>query len=194
MLRLIAIIAMLGLSGCISTPAKVPVAAPVTTEIEIGAGARLTLPAKPDYPETLHLSQLITATYDGAPLRVQSELNLGSDLVSAALSPLGGPPVMTIQWTSAGIEVDKGAALPDAVDGRRILADIVLAYWPVDFVQFHLSDGATFSANDGQRVVAANGQAIIEINATQVGDREAVSIANFAQNYELSIVSKRPKP
>lgn len=152
------------------------------------------LPAPPGFPDTIHLSQLITATYDGTPLRVQSELDLGPDAVVAALSPLGGPPVMTIRWTGAGIEIDKSEALPPALDGRRILADIMLAYWPPAVVSAQLSAGTAFSATETQRRVTHNGATMIEIQTVQSDHRETVTIINSAQNYELTIISKRPKP
>lgn len=184
---------LFGLSACMLSPQN-GTTRPPSDPIEVGGGVSLTLPALPQFDEALHLSQLITATYGDAPLRIQSELDLGPDQVVAVMSPLGGPPMMTIRWSSAGIGVEKDAALPGALDGRRVLADIVMAYWPVAFVNTHLDDVAVFREDGTRRQLLLGEEVISEITTTQTGDRETVTITNFAQNYDLTIVSKRPKP
>lgn len=162
--------------------------------VDIGDGVSLTFPVRPSYPAMARFSQLITTEHDGRSVRVQSDLELGPERVTAVFSLLGGPPVLTIYWTAGVMDVTSDNSVPVGLDGRRILADIVLANWPASIVQKHLSRGARLVMKPGRRIVSSGARTIIEIDISDTGDRKIFRLHNHAQGYALIVMSKLGTP
>jgi len=158
--------------------------------IDIGGGVGLTLPARPSYPSEAHFSQLITTSRDGQVNRVQAELDMSADSVTAVFSLPGGPPALSIHWTEAGMEIKRETAIPVALDARRILADVFLTYWPVAIIQEHLSDAAQIAQVGRRRLVRSTARTIVDISFEGTEDRKKIVLHNLAQGYRLAIVSR----
>lgn len=187
------VLLMLFIVGCVSVAP--PDSLPVRSEpVDIGGGVVLTFPIRPSYPVEARFSQLITTTHNGQAVLVQGDLDLGPDRVMAVFSSPGGPPILTIRWTATGMDVIRDSSIPAALDGRRILADIVLANWPILTVQAHLSGEARLVSEPGRRVVMLDGRTILEIGISDTGSRTKIALHNHAQGYVLNIVSKPVAP
>ncbi len=182
------VLLMFFIVGCVSVGPTV--SPPVRSEpVDIGGGVVLTFPIRPSYPVEARLSQLITTTHNGQEILVQGDLYLGPDRVMAVFSYPGGPPVLTIRWMRAGMDVIRDSSVPAALDGRRILADIFLANWPILTVQAHLSGEATLVSETGRRIVMLGGRTILEIAISDTSSRTKIALHNHAQGYVLTIVS-----
>lgn len=176
----------LGLGGCMTI-------SPTTHHDEpaaIGGGVQLFFARRPEFPENVQLTQLVSTTRDGQTLRVQGDLVLGPQAVDVAFSVLGGPQVMAIHWSEAGLNVSGSDAVPRGLTGRRVLADIVLAHWPTAYLQQHLSVGAVIAESGGRRTVSVGGAVIVEITTGKSAGRTEITLVNHAQGYEMTIISK----
>ncbi|WP_417514721.1 DUF3261 domain-containing protein [Minwuia sp.] len=160
-----------------------------TDLVDIGGGVGLRFPAQPYYPEVTRISQLITTVHDRQQLRFQGDLQLGREAVTAVFSLPGGPPLLTINWTAGGIDVHKTTAVPVGLDGRRVLADIVLSFWPASIIETHLIGGRV-ADEIGRRTIKCDGDPVIVIDHKGDAARTETRLLNLAQGYYLTIVSK----
>ncbi|MBE7636512.1 DUF3261 domain-containing protein [Sneathiella sp. P13V-1] len=79
--------------------------------------------------------QQVTLTRGGQRHNFNAILELKRERVKIALLDVTGGRAFDIDWTSSNLKVSKSDKIPDEIDGSLILAQIVLAFWPVEQVK-----------------------------------------------------------
>lgn len=157
------------------------------TRVDIGSQTHLVLPSPPSHPGGPPLSQLVSGRYQERRQVFQADLDLGPEQVDVALSIPGGPVMARIRWDSDGVRTDGADAVPAAIEGERILADLFLSRWPVEHVQSSLSAGAVVVQDDGRRVVYEGKRTVIVIETHHAGGIESTMVRNYDYGYDLTI-------
>jgi len=83
------------------------------------------------------------------------------------------------------------------VDGRRLLADMIMTYWPVDVVRSALGTDLSISETGNKRMIKTqnDGDIFMQINRPD-GDpwQGQATLRNLALGYDLAINSRRMTP
>lgn len=157
---------------------------PLTSE------AMLTLPAPPAYPRTETLIQTVVGRYQDRRTAFQAVLDLSPERVSIVLTAPSGPRIMTVEWTEAGVEVERTSLAPEELSALNILGDIFLAQWPADQIAGALPDG--FAVDDGQpRTITGPGGLVVRVEQQEAADGlHRATFENLSFGYALTIVTE----
>lgn len=132
----------------------------------------LTLPSPPGYPARLTVVQQLHAVHGGQQTRLEAVLQLSDQRVSVVFTLPLGPRVATIQWTAEGVRVRSDLDTPETrrIPAERVLADVVLAFWPEDSVAAHLSPGLSLLAGPNERRVLRGNIPLAEVRIEDGAD------------------------
>ena len=160
--------------------------------IALGGGVHLTLPVVPGYPKADQFTQLLSTKLGGETRRVQAELSLSPNHVTAFFSPPGAPPVLQIDWSASGITTRELSPLDVEMDGQRVLADIYLTHWPLAALLENLDGGTATERENTRKIANVRGEPVVTIRTEGAGDRTRITLRNDTQGYALTILSRRP--
>ncbi|MDZ4759884.1 MAG: DUF3261 domain-containing protein [Alphaproteobacteria bacterium] len=179
----------LGLACALSACAGAPLAN--GPEAPLGRGLELRLPPKPGYPGAYTGVQTVVGEYGGRRAAFEAVLELSPDVASIALTTVGGPRILSVRWSSAGIVEDRTPLAPPELKGISVLADIFLSLWPVEAVQAAAPAGVEITEAGALRRVAAAGRTIVEVETLQRSDasmRQELRHSDFG--YTLRITTE----
>lgn len=89
---------------------------------------------------------------------------LAIDATSVRLAVVGfGLRLITLGYDGERVDERRHPLLPAAVDGERILRDLVLTYWPLAALRARLPDGWTLDERDAERELSWRGRPVVRI-------------------------------
>ncbi len=176
-----------GLAAC---NGERPPPGPEGPRANIAPDVTVELPVLPGYPETRTYSQVLRARYGWRSATLETVLSLAPEAVEAVLTVPGGPRVATVRWNGEGVSVDRTVFTPPDLAPENMMADLFIAYWPVEMVRDALPRGVTLDvAETGARTVRRGDEVILTI-APDAEAPNRLAISNALLNYELTIDSQ----
>jgi hypothetical protein len=166
--------------------------------VPVAAGQSFTLPPNAWNGAPLSLVQQITAQQaDRPPVVFQAAVSLAVSGSHVTILDDLGRRAATITWGPQAITFERAPWLPEAVDLRRVLVDMMLVYWPVDALRAALPSGWRLTTNAQGRSITdgASGTELIALT-TPVNDpwQGAATLTQRQQHYRLTIQSQRLEP
>ncbi|AHF90663.1 hypothetical protein OPIT5_11110 [Opitutaceae bacterium TAV5] len=182
-------------TGCATRPASA-VASPSAPVANLDPRTRVTLPppalAAPLAP--LHREQLLRATARGRTWTLHTVLDAdGEKITFAGLSPLG-VRLFLLTYRDGRIDAEQLAATGELPPAAQVLADIMLAWWPLDAWQSRLPAGWTL-ADDApvlRTLRDPRGEVVMEIHyqpASGAARGEPAVIRQHAFDYRIGITT-----
>ncbi len=193
-MRLIPCVLLLLLLAACSTPAPAPVGPePQKVQLDTTHTLRLPMPPAPGFPDPFEVAQTIWGTQpDGTLTRFQARLSVAPALVKAVLLDDLGRRALTLTWGPDTFAIDRAPWLPAEVEGPRMLADLMMVYWPLSIVQAALDPplSATQSTDGTDRRILSNGVPYIHISRPPGNPWPGPALLeNQALGYQLKIHS-----
>jgi hypothetical protein len=168
-------------------------------------GMSLTLPANPWQESTvIDVTQQVKAKWNDP--QAQSGQGHATFIARIAIDPGHvkiaviddlGRRALDIDWTENALDITTADWVSGMVDGRRLLADMVMTYWPLGVVQVALAPGLSIAEARGERVIRKQGNDMVFMRITRPEQDPWQGIAivhNTSLDYELGINSKRMMP
>jgi hypothetical protein len=126
--------------------------------VALADGLEFTLPAAPwDEDETIDVAQQVEATWNNqtqsGTTTFQGRINIQPDHARIIMIDDLGRRAVEIDWTAQEIIIQKANWLPQGFDAKRLLADIVMTYWPLDIVENSLPDNMSVRDGLGERTI-----------------------------------------
>lgn len=172
--------------------------------IVLAPGTRITLPGNPwDNAQSLEATQQVTAQWprkDGeqnsqpgsATFLARISATQG-DVKIAVIDDLGRRAI-TIDWTRETLDIVKADWVPDALDPERLLADMVMTYWPTDVVSDTVDDDMIVEETMGQRTLRTRDDGLVfAVIERPIRDpwQGVATLQNQKLGYILTIRSQR---
>ncbi len=131
--------------------------------VMLDEGYEFTLPEQPwAGDDAIDVTQQVTASWKNTSSNetetgtFQARLSLERDHVRIVMIDDLGRRAIDIDWTTAALSVQTADWLPKTLDARRMLADIVMVYWPLDVVRDALPGTISIRETMGERVLRIN--------------------------------------
>jgi hypothetical protein len=124
---------------------------------------------------------------------VQAVLELSAEHLVLVLAQPLGPRLATIDWSAAGVAIERAPGLPVAAALRPedVLADVMLAFWPEVAVRSSLRADLALVVEPDRRLVMKDGALLIEVRREDADPwNGTVRLDNHALGYQLTIVSR----
>lgn len=127
-------------------------------KVVLADGLEFTLPDVPwEKDETIDVVQQVEASWDtqteAGTATFQGRINIQPDHAQIVMIDDIGRRAIEIDWTSKEIIIQKANWLPQGVDAKRLLADIVMTYWPLDTVEDALPEHMSVRDGLGERTI-----------------------------------------
>jgi len=168
-------------------------------KVALANGLEFTLPAAPwDEDETIDVVQQVEATWNNqaqpGTATFQGRINIQPDRARIVLIDDLGRRAVEIDWTAEEIIIQNANWLPQDFDTKRLIADIVMTYWPLDAVEDALPDNMSVHEGFGERTIRLDDTgrkyATIEHPIKDVWQGQAI-LKNHQFNYRIKINSTR---
>ncbi|MCF8482376.1 MAG: DUF3261 domain-containing protein [Rhodospirillum sp.] len=171
---------------------------PFAVRLEHWGNFALPTPPWPHHADPVEVLQRIEATLpDGGHVAFQARLSLGHHGAAIVLLDDLGRRAVTATWTDLGARVSQASWLPGWVDGRRMLADLVMVYWPQTLVRSGLPSSLEVEEVRGDRRIIVRDTNVpyllIHHPEGNVWNGPA-SLVNRAAGYQLTIQSTALSP
>lgn len=147
------------------------------------------LPLAPPLGPSRRIVQQLTAHWPGQERTLLCVLELsGNKIAIAGLTP-EGMSVFDLSYDGKLIESARSPLVPDLVQPERIVADVQLAYWPLDLLRKNLPTGLAIEAGTNFRRLTENGQTRIEVRylSAETDWPRQVELTHLQYHYRLSI-------
>jgi hypothetical protein len=171
---------------------------PFAVRLEDWGNFALPTPPWPHHADPIEAMQRIEATLpDGTRLAFQARLSLGPQGATVVLLDDLGRRAVTATWTDLGAHVSQASWLPSWMEGRRMLADLVMVYWPQTLVRSGLPSTLEVEEVQGdRRVIVRDTDAPYLLIHHPEGDiwNGRASLANQSVGYRLDIQSTTLSP
>ena len=117
-------------------------------------------------------------------------LELKSGRVKVALLDITGGRVFDMNWTSTNLTISKSDKIPEEIDGSQILAQIVVAFWPLEQVKKGLPVNVELEQTHNGRILKNKNETIMTIRTFGKNPWTSKSeILNRIQNVQFLISS-----
>ncbi|MCE9667094.1 DUF3261 domain-containing protein [Myxococcus stipitatus] len=184
MLRLIPVLALLGLSACL-TPRPRPLSPAAT------------LPPLALEPATfggsVSLAQQLAFAHEAdpdGPRTVEALLEIDPAALRLAGFALG-QRVFSLVWNGSALEEERDPRLPEQFQSRQVLRDVQLVYWPAETLRAALPPGWTLEDGPGHRALSHAGKAWVTVRYDgEPRWRGRAELVNAAEHYRLTIDSR----
>ncbi|MCP3102404.1 DUF3261 domain-containing protein [Myxococcus sp. K15C18031901] len=184
MLRLIPVLALLGLSACL-TPRPRPLSPAATLP-------SLMLPPA-SFGDTVSLAQQLSFAHEAdpdGPRTVEALLELDPAALRLAGFALG-QRMFSLVWNGSALEEERDPRLPEQFQARQVLRDVQLVYWPADVLRAALPPDWTLEDGPGRRALLHAGQEWVTVRyAGEPRWRGRAELVNVAEHYRLTIESR----
>ncbi|WP_339859515.1 DUF3261 domain-containing protein [Thalassospira alkalitolerans] len=170
-----------------------------TQTVMLDPGSEFTLPDEPwDSDETIDVTQQVRANWkDGTETGqgiFQARITIERDHARIIMLDDLGRRAIDIDWTVDALSVQSADWLPASLDAKRLLADIIMVYWPKDVLEGSLPDNMSVNQTMGERIIRLNnnGRAYARIERP-VRDvwHGVATLRNEQFGYVITINSKR---
>ncbi len=128
--------------------------------VMLDEGYEFTLPEQPwADDDAIDVTQQVTASWKNADSNetetgtFQARLSLERDHVRIVMIDDLGRRAIDIDWSTDALSVQTADWLPATLDARRMLADIVMVYWPLDVVRDALPGNMSIRETMGERML-----------------------------------------
>ena len=161
----------------------------------LAPGVSLILPDKPVFASGLAVNQLVQARFQDRHQVFQSFIEAGTNRFSIVMSVPSGPRIMKINWSNGSVSAQKEPIAPEALSARRMLADLMLVYAPVEVLRAALEGGTLEVDAKGTRKIMRDRTPVIVVTRPSGDAWSGRSVLiNNAFDYELNIQSQRVNP
>ncbi len=149
------------------------------------------LPLPQELGRTVNLSQQVTVEFEGQVNDMLLVMDVTVDEVNmAALTPFGAR-LFSVTYQPPLIETEVSPLLKKRVKPEYVLADLMLAYWPIEVIHKYL-DRAGLSIADNNRetrVISLGNKIIISIEYGAGSDRlrSKVTYHNLKRGYSMTM-------
>ncbi|WP_404420655.1 DUF3261 domain-containing protein [Thalassospira australica] len=177
--------------------------APAQT-VMLDEGYEFTLPEQPwTNDDAIDVTQQVTANWQTANSSetgtgtFQARLSLERDHARIVMIDDLGRRAIDIDWTPDALSVQTADWLPATLDAKRMLADIVMVYWPLDIVRDALPGNMSIRETMGERMLRMDnsGRAYARIERPIRDVWQGVAkLRNERFGYAITIQSKRTEP
>ena len=177
-----AVFAALPLLACAHAPARTTTVLPVPP---------LSLAAAPALPATQTLDIAFGSREDTLQCALASEASGWQSVCVNAL----GLRVFTLAVSATGaITAERGPGVPEALDARRVLADVQLAHWPLAALEaaYAGSPWQVTEASADTRRQWLDGELVSEVHYAGEGAKARHWLVNLRQGYSLGITPGVP--
>ncbi|WP_051609826.1 DUF3261 domain-containing protein [Terasakiella pusilla] len=140
--------------------------------------------------EAAEVSQLLKGSYQDQEFVLHAALKMDEDqLLLLGLDQMGRR-AFSLTWDATGVHVDRAVWLPDALEARYILSDLMYAYWPLEKL---VAQGLVVTQDGTKRTIFEEGQAIAFITKEGTTQRWAgqTVIENIKRGYRIEIQSQQ---
>lgn len=126
--------------------------------VTLDEGYQFTLPEQPwTDDDAIDVTQQVTAGWkNGSSTEIgtfQARLSLERDHVRIVMIDDLGRRAIDIDWTPDALSVQTADWLPATLDAKRMLADIIMVYWPLDVVRDALPGNMSIRETMGERML-----------------------------------------
>ncbi|MFC4233706.1 DUF3261 domain-containing protein [Thalassospira xianhensis] len=126
--------------------------------VTLDEGYQFTLPEQPwTDDDAIDVTQQVTAGWkNGSSTETgtfQARLSLERDHVRIVMIDDLGRRAIDIDWTTDALSVQTADWLPATLDAKRMLADIIMVYWPLDVVRDALPGNMSIRETMGERML-----------------------------------------
>lgn len=128
--------------------------------VMLDEGYAFTLPEQPwTDDDAIDVTQQVTASWKNTSSNetetgtFQARLSLERDHVRIVMIDDLGRRAIDIDWTTDALSVQTADWLPATLDARRMLADIIIVYWPLDVVRDALPGSMSIRETMGERML-----------------------------------------
>ncbi|WP_413203973.1 DUF3261 domain-containing protein [Rhodospirillum sp. A1_3_36] len=200
-LKILLLLAVLLTGACAAEPAgpdPFNLKDPFAVRLEDWGNFALPTPHWPHHAAPIEAMQRIEATSpNGTRIAFQARLSLGPQGAAILLLDDLGRRAITATWTDLGAHVSQASWLPSWVEGRRLLADLVMVYWPQTLVRSGLPSTLDVEEVRGdRRIILRKTDApylLIHHPEANIWNGRA-SLVNRSVGYRLDIQSTRLSP
>ncbi|MBO9509246.1 DUF3261 domain-containing protein [Thalassospira sp. A3_1] len=169
--------------------------------VMLDEGYEFTLPEQPwADDDTIDVTQQVTASWKNTSSNetetgtFQARLSLEHDHVRIVMIDDLGRRAIDIDWSTDALSVQTADWLPKTLDAGRMLADIVMVYWPLDVVRDALPGNMSIRETMGERMLRMddNGRAYARIERPIRDVWQGVAnLRNERFGYVITIRSQR---
>lgn len=172
--------------GCAHAPAHTAAGRSPPAEIAL---------APPDSPGPRNASQVIHAAYGPRTFTLGTAIQIDAAGLKVVGLTATGHRLFTVSWDGTAVTAEKSSIFPDAMDPKRVLADVQLALWPLAAVQaaFHAGGLTVSEPFAGVRRVQRGDTLVAEVHyATADPWSGRLWLVNFELDYSLAIDTSTP--
>ncbi|MDP2698557.1 DUF3261 domain-containing protein [Thalassospira sp.] len=171
----------------------------VKQTVMLDDNAEFTLPGNPwAGDDNLDISQQIQARWaKDEQGTFQARIALAPGAVKIVMIDDLGRRAIDIDWDADALTIQTADWLPETFDARRLLADIVMVYWPLDALKKALPGSMSVTEILEQRVIRINatGRIYARIDRPSRDIWQGVaSLRNERFGYDIAIRSQRMDP
>jgi len=162
------------LEGCAAAAVRQFEGMPLLPAATFGAGAERT--------------QRLTVMRDpgGEPLTLDAAVEIDATEVRMA-GFLLGQRVILLSWDGNRLAESREPAVPAAVQGRSIMRDLQLVYWPATAVRSVLPRGCRLSEESRHRQVVCGDAVMVDIERRDDQPLGAATLHNRSRHYRIAI-------
>jgi hypothetical protein len=185
---LISFTLLIGLAGCASIhPQGESLPGPARARFDVRP--QPLFPLAPPLGPARRIVQQLTAHWPGREETLLCVLELDSRRIAMAGLTQDGLSLFNLSYDGKILEADKNPLVPETLVPELIVADLQLAYWPLDSMRKQLPKGLKLDAGPGFRRLSAYGKPLAEIRYLSADSAwpEAAELVNLQYHYRLTI-------
>lgn len=178
------------LTGCLANDTAAPRA-------RVSQGVSLELPPPAAFGQSLRAVQFVLARHGGESVAFEAHLEITDRRLTMIGLDAAGRRIVTIDWNGMTL-AQSASRLPAQVRPENLLADLMLAYFPLRHLKLEADAGLAAELLDspGRRVLLVNGRERMLISFPAQGERwdGKVLVENRSFGYEIEIHSSLVRP
>lgn len=139
-----------------------------------------------------NVNQVLHAAFGDRDVQLQSILNAKPDEVTVIGVTALGLRAFTLKYNGVDLQEQRAAELPAAINGRQLLNDVQLAFWPLQALQaaWQPAGWEVSEPQSGTRRLRKQGRLIAEVHYADADPWNGrLWLSNFAYGYSLYIES-----
>jgi len=139
-----------------------------------------------DFPQAIQVTQLVTSQVNDLPQTLIAAWSVDKGEMKLVGLTATGQELLRLQYDGDKLTEHYSPLLNVALDGRIVLSQIQLAYWPLKNIQAELSDSAwQVVENRHQRQIEFNGHLITTITALN----DDIEPIEFSQSWPELVIN-----